>query len=236
VCAPAYYSLMKVMIVGATGMVGRGALLEALDDPAVTGVLTLGRNKTGELHPKLREIEHKDLSDLSAIVDQLRGYDGCIYCLGVTSVGMNEVDYSRVTYSFTVAVAKAFLDANPNTAFAFVSGQGTDSTGRGRTMWARVKGKAENALLAMPFRNATMFRPGFIQPERGIQSRTTLYRVFYALARPFTGMLARSGAATTTTMLALALLESIERPPRDHILNNTGINELGKLRLERPPR
>lgn len=224
---------MKVIIVGATGMVGRGALLEALDDPSVTGVLTLGRTKTGELHPKLREIEHKNLHDLSAIADELRGYDGCIYCLGVTSVGMSEADYSRVTYEITVVVAKAVLAANPLSSFAFVSGQGSDGTERGSTMWARVKGKAENALLSMPFRAATMFRPGFIQPQRGIKSRTTLYRMFYFVIGPLSAMLARRGVATTTTLLGLALIEAIERPPRDHILNNTGINELGKLRLER---
>jgi uncharacterized protein YbjT (DUF2867 family) len=227
---------MKVVIVGATGMVGRGALLEALDDPAITSVLTLGRTRTGEVHPKLREIEHPILTDLSAIREELRGYDGCIFCLGVTSLGMSEADYTRVTYEITLAVANAFVEANPRSAFAFVSGQGTDSTARGSRMWARVKGKAENALLAMPFRSATMFRPGFIQPERGITSRTTMYRVFYAIARPLTGILARSGVATTTTLLGLALLEAIERPPRDHILNNTGINELGKSRQARAPK
>jgi uncharacterized protein YbjT (DUF2867 family) len=224
---------MKVIIVGATGMVGRGALLEALDDPVVTAVLTLGRKKTGEVHPKLREVERDNLFDLSRIAGELRGYDGCIYCLGVTSVGMSEAEYSRITYELTVVIAKAFLAANPGGAMSFVSGQATDSTERGRVMWARVKGKAENALLSMPFRAATMFRPGVIQPERGITSRTALYRILYAVFRPLTPLLTRSGSATTTTLLGRALLEAIERPPSERILDNRAISELGRRRTER---
>jgi uncharacterized protein YbjT (DUF2867 family) len=224
---------MKVLLTGATGMVGRGVLLEALDDPGITSVLTLGRRKTGEAHPKLREIEHADLLDLTSVRDQLTACDACLFCLGVSSVGMSETEYARVTVDMTVAVATTFLAANPHGSFVFVSGQGTDSTEKGRVMWARVKGRAENALLAMPFRSATMFRPGVIQPERGITSRTTSYRVLYALAKPLMGMLVRSGVATTTTLLGLAMLEAVEHPPPARRLENREITALGRQRLAR---
>ena len=224
---------MKVIITGATGMIGRGALLEALDDPAVTHVLTLGRVKTGEKHPKLQEIERKDLFDLAPIQDQLKGYDALLYCLGISSVGMNEADYMRVTHDLTVAIAQAFVAANPGGSVVFISGKSTDSSEKGSMMWARVKGKAENALLAMPFRSATMFRPGVIQPQRGITSRTTAYRVLYVLFKPFMGMLVRSGTATTTTLLGLAMLEAAEKPPSQRILENSEITALGQQRLAR---
>jgi uncharacterized protein YbjT (DUF2867 family) len=222
---------MKVVILGATGMVGRGVLLEALDDPEVTGVLTLGRRKTGESHARLREIEHRDLFDLAPISESLRGYDGCIFCTGVSAVGLSEAEYSRLTYDLTLSVAKTFLAANPASTFAYVSGQGTDSSEQGRMMWARVKGRTENALLAMPFRAATMFRPGLIQPLRGIRSRTWLYRVSYDLLRLFMDSLVRKGRATTTTMVGLALLEAVQRPPRERFLENPAINALAQKRL-----
>jgi len=221
---------MKLVILGATGTVGRGVLLEALDDPAVTQILTLGRSKSGELHPKLRELVHDNLFDPAPIQNQLRGYDACAFCAGVSSVGMSEAGYTRLTYDMTLAVAKTFLAANPGGAFAYVSGQGTDSTERGAMMWARVKGRTENALMAMPFRAATMFRPGAIQPERGIRPRQRLYRVFYAFARPFSGLIIRIGAGTTTTLLARAILEALERPPQKRILENNDINALAAQR------
>lgn len=221
---------MKIVLLGATGMVGRGVLLEALDDPAVTGVLTLGRSKTGVSHAKLREIEH-DLFDLRPVRDALRGYDGCISSAGVSAIGRGEAEYTRLTCDLTLGVANAFLEANPDSAFAYVTGQGTDSTERGRVMWARVKGRTENALLAMPFRAATMFRPGVIQPQRGIRSRTGLYNALYTLLSPVVSLLVRTGAATTTTLNGLAMLEAIERPPAGRILDNRAINALAKQRL-----
>jgi uncharacterized protein YbjT (DUF2867 family) len=224
---------MKIVLLGATGMVGRGVLLEALDDPAVTAVLTLGRSKTGESHPTLREIDRADLFDLTPILDDLRGYDGCISSLGVSAVGMSEAEYTRLTYDLTIAIAKAFLAASPGGAFVYVTGQGTDSTESGRQMWARVKGRTENALLAMPFGSATMFRPGVIKPERGIRSRTKLYNALYTVLGPLVGLLARAGVATTTTLIGQAMLEAVEHPPAERILDNAAINALGKRRLER---
>jgi uncharacterized protein YbjT (DUF2867 family) len=170
---------MKVILFGATGMVGQGALRECLLDPDVTEVLVAGRGPLGRQHAKIREIVHKDLYDLSPIALQLAGYDACFFCLGVSSAGMNEADYTHVTYDLTLAVAHVLAQQNPQMAFLYVSGAGTDSTERGRSMWARVKGRTENELLREPFRAAYMLRPGYIQPMHGVKSRTPLYNAIY---------------------------------------------------------
>ncbi len=175
---------MKVILFGATGMVGQGVLRECLLDADVESVLTLVRSSTGQEHEKLRELVHDDYSDFSKISDSLTGRDACFFCLGVSSAGMNEEDYKKITFDFTLAAARALLERNPNMVFIYVSGAGTDSSERGRSMWARVKGQTENALLAMPFRAAYMFRPAFIQPMHGIKSKTKLYRAAYALMGP----------------------------------------------------
>mgnify|MGYP001964798300 FL=1 len=154
---------MKILIFGATGMVGQGVLRECLLDPDVTQVLVLGRNPTGQQHPKLREIIHPNLYDYSNIEAELTGMDACFYCLGVSSVGMKEDDYARISYDMTLAAATVLARLNPNMVFTYVSGAGTDSSEQGAIMWARVKGKTENALLRLPLR-AYMFRPGIIQP------------------------------------------------------------------------
>ncbi|MBF8178850.1 MAG: NAD-dependent epimerase/dehydratase family protein [Burkholderiaceae bacterium] len=174
---------MKVLIFGATGMVGQGVLRESLLDPEVTQVLSLGRRPTGIQHPKLREIIHTDLYDYSNIESELTGVDACFYCLGVSSVGMKEADYARISYDMTLAAAQVLARLNPNMVFTYVSGAGTDSTEKGAVMWARVKGKTENALLRLPLR-AYMFRPGIIQPLHGVRSKTRLYQFFYTLAAP----------------------------------------------------
>ena len=148
---------MKVVLFGATGMVGQGALRECLLDPDVESVLAVVRNASLPEHDKLREVVHQDVSDLAAIEDRLSGYDACFFCLGVSSVGMKEEAYQRVTYDLTVSVAKTLAKLNPTMTFIYVSGAGTDSTERGRSMWARVKGRTENALLQMPFRLCSCF-------------------------------------------------------------------------------
>jgi uncharacterized protein YbjT (DUF2867 family) len=159
---------MKVIIFGATGMVGQGVLRECLLDPDVQRVLSIGRSATGQRHEKLRELIRADLLDYSAIENELRGYDACFFCLGITSLGLSEEQYRRVTYDITMAAAKALARLNPDMTFVYVTGAGTDSTEHGRTMWARVKGETENALLRLPFRAAYMFRPAAIQPLYGI--------------------------------------------------------------------
>jgi uncharacterized protein YbjT (DUF2867 family) len=162
---------MKVLIFGATGMVGQGVLLECLRDTGVEQVATIGRTATGTRQPKLRDIVHRDLENYAGIEPMLTGYDACFFSLGITSAGMREPDYERITYRFTLAAAETLSRANPGMTFIYVSGSGTDSTEKGRSMWARVKGRTENALLRLPL-NAYMFRPGFIQPLDGIQSKT----------------------------------------------------------------
>jgi uncharacterized protein YbjT (DUF2867 family) len=145
---------VKVLIFGATGMIGQGVLRESLLDPDVLRVVTIGRSATGQQHPKLEEIVHRDLHDYSAIEPRLAGFDACFFCLGIASAGLSEEEYHRVTYGIAVAAAETLLRLSPNMTFIFVSGTGADSTERGRTMWARVKGKAENAILRMPFKGA----------------------------------------------------------------------------------
>jgi nucleoside-diphosphate-sugar epimerase len=172
---------MKVILFGATGMVGQGALRECLLDADVTEVLTVGRGPLGRKHAKIREIIHPDLYDLSSIAPQLAGYDACFFCLGVSSVGMSETDYTRVTHDLTLSVAHVLAQQNPQMVFLYVSGANTDSTERGKSMWARVKGRTENDLLREAFRAAYMLRPGFIQPMHGVKSRTPLYNAIYTL-------------------------------------------------------
>jgi uncharacterized protein YbjT (DUF2867 family) len=172
---------MKVILFGATGMVGQGALRECLLDSDVIEVLVVGRSPIGRKHAKIREIVHKDLYDLSPTAPQLAGYDACFFCLGVSSAGMKEADYTRVTHDLTLAVAHVLAQQNPQMVFLYVSGAHTDSTERGRSMWARVKGRTENDLLREPFRAAYMLRPGYIQPMHGVKSRTPLYSALYVL-------------------------------------------------------
>jgi uncharacterized protein YbjT (DUF2867 family) len=199
---------MNVLILGATGMVGQGVLRECLLDDGVTRVVTLGRTATGQSHPKLEEIVHADLFHLSAIEARLRGFDACFYCLGVSAAGLAEAEYSRVNYEMTLAVAEALVRTSPGLTFVYVSGAGTDGTERGRTMWARVKGRTENALLRLPFRSAYMLRPGLIVPLHGVQSKTRLYRVFYTMLGPALPLLRKlfPRAIVTTEQVGRAML------------------------------
>lgn len=172
---------MRVALFGATGMLGSGVLIECLAHPHVHSVLSVVRRPSGAAHRKLTEIVHDDFLDLSSIVDRLGSCDAGLFCLGVSSTGMREDAYRRVTVGMTVATATALLEASPGLAFCFVSGAGTDSTASGRVTWARVKGEAENALLRMPFGGVWLFRPGYVQPVKGVRSRTRLYNAFYAV-------------------------------------------------------
>ncbi|MEJ8640738.1 epimerase [Streptomyces sp. MS1.HAVA.3] len=181
---------MNVILFGATGMLGRGVLRECLRDDSVESVMTVGRTPLGVSHPKLRERVQDDPSDLTAAGLDPAAFDACFFCLGVSSVGMKEEEYRRITHDLTLAVARPLAAANPGMAFVYVSGEGTDSTGKGRSMWARVKGQTENDLLELPFR-AYMFRPGIVQPVRGVPSKTRLYRVLYAVTAPLVPLLRR---------------------------------------------
>jgi uncharacterized protein YbjT (DUF2867 family) len=165
-------------------MVGQGVLRECLQDPGVQLVQTVGRASTGVQDPKLREIVHQDLWNFASIDTALSGFDACFFCLGVSAAGMKEADYDRVTYGITLAAAETLSRVNANMTFIYVSGTGTDSSEHGRIMWARVKGKTENALMRLPFKAAYMFRPGIIEPVYGAKSKTPAYRIFYALGKP----------------------------------------------------
>jgi uncharacterized protein YbjT (DUF2867 family) len=216
---------MKAIIFGATGMVGQGVLRVCLLDPEVESVLTVGRTQTGQRHAKLQEIAHKDFADFSAIEQDLAGYDACFWCLGVASAGMSEQDYTRMTYDYTIAAARVLVKQNPNMTFIFVSGTGADSTEKGRTMWARVKGKTENEILRMPFKAAYVFRPAFIQPLHGIQSRTKLYRTLYVVVAPLYPLikLLLPNYATTTEQLGQAMIKVAKHGATKHVLESSDI-------------
>ncbi len=219
---------MNVILFGATGMIGQGVLRECLLDPDVTRVLSVARSSTGQHDDKLRELLHEDFTNFSAVERELTGYDACFFCLGVSSAGMTEADYARVTYDFTLAAARLLAKANPEMTFIYVSGAGTDSSEKGRSMWARVKGRTENALLALPFKAKFMFRLGFIQPMHGIVSKTRLYRVLYAAIAPLVPLLkaAFPSAITTTERVGRAMLALAKRGGGKTLLENADVNAL----------
>jgi uncharacterized protein YbjT (DUF2867 family) len=200
---------MKVLLFGATGMIGQGVLRECLRDERVEQVLAVVRTPLGQVHPKLQEVRHGDFLDFSALASSFTGFDACFFCLGVSSAGMKEEAYRRVTYGYTLAAAELLVRLNPGMTFSYISGQGTDASEQGRTMWARVKGQTENALLRLPFKATFLFRPGFIQPLHGIRSKTKLYRIFYALLGPLLPLVKRffPGSMTTTEQLGRAMIQ-----------------------------
>lgn len=170
---------MKVVITGATGMVGKGVLLECLDHPKIEQVITIGRSELDVTHAKLQSLVHKDFKDYSDLKEHLEGIDACYLCMGVSAAGLSEEKYTELTYDYTLALAQTLLNLNPTMTCTYVSGQGTDSSEQGRTMWARVKGKTENDLINLGFKQAFMFRPGAIIPLRDIKSKTKLYQFIY---------------------------------------------------------
>jgi len=219
---------MKIMLFGATGMVGQGVLRECLVDGDVTRVLCVGRKPTGLQHPKLSELVVPDMYDYLAVEDKLSGFDACFFCLGVSSVGMSEADYRRITYDLTLAAAQPLARLNPQMTFIYVSGAGTDSTERGPTMWARVKGATENALMRLPFRATYMFRPGFIEPMHGVRSKTALYQAAYVIAKPVFGVLRRwaPNRVTTSVQVGRAMLVAAKRGAPAPLVEVPDINAL----------
>lgn len=219
---------MRIVLFGATGMVGSGVLLECLDDARVESLLVVGRSSCGMAHPKLREIVHGDFFDFSAIERELTGHDACFFCLGVSATGLSEDEYHRLTFDLTIAAARVLAERNPTLRFCYVSGAGTDSSERGRFMWARVKGKTENHLLEMPFKAAYMFRPAFIQPLKGVRSKTKVYQVLYAVTGPIFPLLRRvlPRFVTTTEAVGRAMIEVAAAGYPKPILENRDINAL----------
>jgi uncharacterized protein YbjT (DUF2867 family) len=219
---------MKVILFGATGMVGQGVLTECLEHADVETVLCVGRQPCGVTHPKLKEIVQADLYDYAGIENQLTGYGACFFCLGVSSAGMKEEAYHHVTYDLTLAAANALVRLNREMTFCYVSGAGTDSSEKGRSMWARVKGKTENALIALGFKATYLFRPGFIQPMKGVRSRTAMYRAVYAVMGPFFPVWKTLLPAylTTSVNVGLAMIHVAQSGYSKPFLENRDINQM----------
>ncbi|PUZ24418.1 hypothetical protein GA0116948_10519 [Chitinophaga costaii] len=219
---------IKAIITGATGMVGEGVLHACLQDPQVVSVLVLNRKPLGLSHPKLREVLHSDFFDLSAVEGQLAGYNACFFCLGVTAVGMKEPDYFRLTYTLTLHVAETLVRVNPGMTFCYVSGGGTDTSERGRIMWARVKGKTENDLGKLPFKAEYNFRPGFLKPDPGAKYVHSFYKYInwmYPLGRA----LYPKGFCSLRE-LGLAMLQVVEQGAGKKALNGKDIIALAAAR------
>ena len=219
---------MKVILFGATGMVGQGVLRECLLDADVEIVLAVGRSPTGVQSAKLREILHGNFLDFSTIKSQFAGFDACFFCLGVSSVGMSEERYRHLTYDITLAAATTLSKLNQGMVFVYVTGQGTDSTEQGRLMWARVKGKTENDLLKLPFKAAYMFRPAGIQPLHGVRSRTAWVQAIYLVASPLLTWLDRVAPKymTTTEQVGRAMIKVARNGYPKPVLESDDINRI----------
>jgi uncharacterized protein YbjT (DUF2867 family) len=219
---------VKVILFGATGMVGQGVLRECLIDPDVESVLAIGRSPTGQRHAKLREIVHDNFMDYSAIESELTGYDACFFCLGVSSVGMDAERYRHLTYDLTMAAATTLSKLNPGMVFTYVTGRSTDSTEQGPMMWARVKGKTENDLLKLPFKAAYMFRPAGIQPLHGVTSKTGWIQAIYVVTAPLLSLLARTSPKfmTTTEQVGRAMIKVARDGYPKPVLESEDINSL----------
>ena len=198
---------IQAIITGVTGMVGEGVLHEALLHPDVEKVLVINRRTCGMTHPKLTEILHTDFLYLSPIENQMKGYNACFFCLGVSSVGMNEEKYFSLTYTLTMNTAEILSNQNPEMTFCYISGAGTDSTENGRLNWARVKGKTENDLMKLPFKKVFAFRPGFLQPTKGLKNVHRFYGVFVLLYPVFRFLMPKY--VTTLKELGQAMINSV---------------------------
>ena len=206
----------KVILTGATGMVGEGVLHECLEHEAVAEILSVSRKPCGISHPKLKELIHEDFFSLAPIEDQLKGYDACFFCLGVSSVGMGEKEYTHLTYDLTMNFARTVVKLNPEMIFCYISGKSTDSTQKGRMMWARVKGKTENHLMTLPFKKSYMFRPGYLQPTKGMKHTIKYYKYLSWLFPVL--LLVFPGSACTLRELGRAMINSVIDGPIRSVL------------------
>jgi hypothetical protein len=212
---------IRAIITGTTGMVGEGVLQECLLDPLVEAILVINRKPSGIVHPKLKEVIHQNFFDVSPIRDQLGGYNACFFCLGVSSVGMKEEAFYKMTYTLTLHIAGVLSGLNPDMTFCYVSGAGTDSTENGRTMWARVKGKTENDLMKLSFKQVFAFRPGFIKPTSGLKNAQTFYRYIgwlFPIGRAF-----YPNGFCTLKELGLAMIHSVNRGYKSQVLEGKDI-------------
>lgn len=224
---------MKVIITGATGMVGKGVLFECLENASIDNVLVVNRNSVDVSHPKLKEIIHKDFFDLNAIRDQLIGYDACFFCLGISSFRQSEEAYTRITYDLTLHFARELLSSNPNMTFIYVSGTGTDSTEKGKSMWARVKGKTENDILSLGFKDAYAFRPAYIKSEANAPSSTPIYRILLGVLgflHPLIKLIIPK-YTTTTSQIGRAMIEVVKNGFERKQVESADIIEIAKRKV-----
>jgi uncharacterized protein YbjT (DUF2867 family) len=220
---------IKAIIFGSTGMVGQGVLRECLESPQVEAVLVVNRRPGSIQHEKLREIIHEDFCDFSNLIGVFAGYNTCFFCLGVSAVGLSEKEYHKITYDLTLKAAGTLLKTHHDFTFCYISGAGTDSSERGRMMWARVKGKTENAVLSMPFKQAFVFRPGYIQPLKGIRSRTKGYNLFYLIFKPFYFILKPfKSVVTDTSSVGKAMINIALKGYHKRVIDIADINQLAR--------
>lgn len=221
----------KVLITGATGMVGEAVMIECLESERVSEVVLINRSKIKKEHKKLRQVIVPSFEDLASFKDEIEFVDACFHCMGVSAVGLSEEKYSKITVDYTKILVDLVYSLNPNAVFNYVSGEGTDSSEKGSTMWARVKGKAENYMLNKGFKDSYAFRPGAIIPEKGVKSKTQLYNVFYVLSKPFHFLIKKMKSVTTSSNLGFAMINSIDFPQENKHLENPEITELAKKRV-----
>ena len=218
---------VRAIITGATGMVGEGVMHECLQHPDVEQVLLINRKPSGMSHPKLQEIVHSDFYDLSFIEPQLEGYNACFFNLGVSSIGLTEQEYHRVTYDLTIHVAETLVRLNPGMVFCYVTGSGADRTEKGKCMWARVKGKTENHLLRLPFKKAYMFRPGYMNPTKGLKNTLKYYK-YFTWMYPFLQLVLPKHVSTLAE-LGVAMINTVTVGYDKSIIEVEDIKRLAKL-------
>jgi len=219
----------NVIITGSTGMVGKSVLLECIDHPSIKKVLLINRSSLNFDHPKVNEILLSDFSQMHTLQDQLKGFDACFHCMGISSIGKSEEEFTKITFDLTKILADTLYQLNNDMVFNYVSGTLTDSSEKGKTMWARVKGKTENYILNKGFKDAYMFRPGAIVPEKGIRSSTGWYNIIYVLLRPFFPCMKKNKNMTTTTRFGQAMINSLTFPSELKHLENEDINLLANM-------
>jgi hypothetical protein len=217
---------IRAIVTGVTGMVGEGVLHEALNDSSVEAVLVINRKPCGVSHPKLKEIIHKNFLDFSSLEQQVTNYNACFFCLGVSSVGMKEPEYNTMTYELTLHVANTLVRLNPDMTFCYISGAGTDSSEKGRTMWARVKGKTENDLMKLPFKKAYMFRPGIIEPTKGLKNTLKFYN-YLGWMLPIIRLVS-PGFISTLRDIGVAMVKSVIKGYPKSILEVNDIKALAR--------
>lgn len=220
--------MYNVIITGSTGMIGKGVLLACLNSEEIQEVLLINRSSVGMESPKIKELLLQDFTQVHEYSEELKGYDACFHCMGVSAVGMTEDKYHQLTFGISKSLADPLFELNPDLVFCYVSGTGTDSSEKGRIMWARVKGKTENYILSLGFKKAYMFRPGFVLPEDSIKSKTKLYNTIYVLLTPFYSWIKNSKNVTTTRKIGKAMVHALTKEFSKSLLENKDINKLAE--------